>query len=80
MTDTNDLNSYSWPASQLHNAMAVLAKKVGLLDYNPNMLTLSGYEGPADDSIIEQWMAVTTKQNTKCVGSAGIITYAPMNG
>ena len=62
MTDTNDLNSYSWPASQLHNAMAVLAKKVGLLDYNPNMLTLSGYEGPADDSIIEQWMAVTTKQ------------------
>ncbi|HEC85318.1 MAG: hypothetical protein DRR19_14120 [Candidatus Parabeggiatoa sp. nov. 1] len=60
MTDTIDLTSYGWPASQLHQAMSVLARKAGLLSLSPD--TLSGYHGPADNDIIEQWMAATTQQ------------------
>jgi ATP-binding cassette subfamily B protein len=60
MKSTPNLTSYGWPASRLHQALERLAKKAGLLSRLPE--TLSGYHGPADDNIIDQWMVATTEQ------------------
>jgi len=60
MKSTPNLTSYGWSASQLHQALSALAKKAGLLSSLPEIL--SGYHGPADDNIIDQWMIATTEQ------------------
>ena len=60
MKSTQNLTSYGWQASQLHQALSILAKKAGLLSSWPE--TLSGYYGPADNSVIDQWMVATTEQ------------------
>lgn len=62
MKDMIDLRSISWPASRLHEAMVMLAQRAGFLSSVPDMLTLSGYEGPADDNIIDQWMAIVAQK------------------
>ena len=62
MKDTIDLRQISWPASRLHEAMVMLARRTGFLSCRPDMLTLSGYGGPADDNIIDQWMAIATQK------------------
>jgi len=60
MKSTQNLTSYGWQASQLHQALSILAKKASLLSSWPE--TLSGYYGPADNSVIDQWMVATTEQ------------------
>jgi len=60
MKSTPNLTSYGWRASQLHQALSILAKKAGLLSRLSE--TLSAYHGPADDHIIDQWMVATTEQ------------------
>ncbi|HEW97896.1 MAG: ABC transporter ATP-binding protein [Candidatus Parabeggiatoa sp. nov. 3] len=60
MTNTIDFTSIGWRASQLHLAIKALARKAGLLSEWPERL--SGYHGPADNDLIEQWMLATTQQ------------------
>ncbi|MDM8559248.1 ABC transporter ATP-binding protein [Candidatus Parabeggiatoa sp. HSG14] len=57
-----DLTTYSWPASKLNEAVLTLAKKAGFLSNQPDIMTLSGYEGSVDDEIINQWMTIAAQK------------------
>jgi ATP-binding cassette subfamily B protein len=57
-----DLTTESWPASQLHQAMTTLAREANLLSQSPDLLKISGYSGPAEDDLIDQWMTLTAQQ------------------
>ena len=54
--------SYGWPASRWHEAVSALAKRAGFLSKQPDMAALSGYAGPADEALIDQWVMMTARQ------------------
>ncbi len=58
MNHTIDWNSATWHASQLHEAMILLARKARLLSQSPDTLEMSGYTGPAQEERIHAWMTV----------------------
>ncbi len=62
MNQPLDLTADSWPASQLHEAMTILARQANLLSQSPDLLKMSGYHGPADDDLIDQWTTLTAQQ------------------
>ncbi len=62
MNQPLDLTNESWSASHLHEAMTTLAWQANLLSQSPDLLKLSGYPGPANDDLLDQWMTLTAQQ------------------
>jgi ATP-binding cassette subfamily B protein len=63
MKDAIDSNkTYGWPASRWHEAMSELARRAGFLSQRPNMAGLSGYAGPVNETLIDQWVMKTARR------------------